>query len=91
MLHEEWVVLRNLDGEALWVKIELVVGTAAVRLTALNPSIFSGKSEERCVGDIVIDKLTPLHHIVGVQLAGSIDIRNNVWNRDSLLHIEMKD
>ena len=87
VLHEEWVVLGNLDGEALWVKVEFVVGTAAIRLAALNPGSCTGESEEGGVGDVVVDKLTPLHHVVRVQLTGSINIGNNVWKRGSLLHI----
>ena len=79
MLHEEWIVLGDLDGEALGVEVELVVGAGAVSLTALDPSSsLPGESEQRCVGDVVVDELPPLHHVVRVQLAGGIHIGNNV-------------
>ena len=34
--------------------------------------------EHGSVSNIVIYELSPLHHIVGVQLTGGVDIRNNV-------------
>ena len=30
------------------------------------------------VGDVVVHELSPLHHVVGVQLAGGIHIRHDV-------------
>ena len=79
MSTEERIVGRDLDGEALGVEVELVVGAGAISLTALDPSSsLPRESEQRCVGDVVVNKLPPLHHIVRVQLAGGIHIGNNV-------------
>ena len=34
--------------------------------------------EERSVSHVMVHKLPPLHHIVGVQLTGGVHIRDNV-------------
>ena len=34
------------------------------------------------MGEVVVDKLTPLHHIVGVQVVREVDIWNNVAEKE---------
>ena len=36
------------------------------------------RPEQRGVGDVVINKLTPLHYMVSVQLGGGVNIRDHV-------------
>ena len=34
--------------------------------------------EHGSVGDVMVHKLPPLHHVVGVQLTGGVHVRHNV-------------
>ena len=43
-----------------------------------NITACSVPPKKRSVGDVVVYELSPLHHIVSVQLTGSVDIRHHV-------------
>ena len=76
---EERIILWDLNGETLGVENQLADGSTTVRVTALDTSrIGVRQSEERSVGDVVVHELSPLHHIVSVQLTGSVHIRHHV-------------
>ena len=78
-LLEKGVVVRDLYGETLRVENQLADGSRAIVLTALDTrGVVITESEEWSVGDVVVHELSPLHHVVGVQLTGGVHVRDDV-------------
>ena len=56
-----------------------VFGCRAILGAALHPrGVCVGQPEERGVGEIVVHKLAPLHHIVGVEVIGDVHVWDDV-------------
>ena len=69
-------VLTN--RKTFWVKNQLADRSRSIIFTTFNSIPLSiTQSEEGGMRDVMINKLTPLHHIVGIQFTGGIEIWDN--------------
>ena len=69
-------VLTN--RKTFWVKNQLADRSRSIIFTTFNSIPLSiTQSEEGGMGDVMINKLTPLHYIVGIQFTGGIEIWDN--------------
>ena len=76
---EERIVLRDLDWETLRVENQLADRSFSIGIAALDTSrVRVAQSEEGSVGDVVVHELSPLHHVVGVQLTGGVHVGDDV-------------
>ena len=79
MSAEERIVGGDLDREALRVLDQSADWSCPGLIAALDTSrVLIAQSEEGSVGDVVVHELSPLHHVVGVQLAGGVHVRDDV-------------
>ena len=77
---EEGVV----DGDVYWEALRMENQPTNRGRTVLSAALNSWRvaivePEQGCVGEVVIHKLAPLHHIVCLQLTGGVHVWNDVY------------